>query len=195
MYRLCTTEKSTAQQRQLEASFLELLQTATYDDITISQICRNASLSRKVFYRLFEKKADVLYALLDHTLLDCAQYTPDSSVGPGGMHRFLAFWKEQKPLLDALAQNHSSSLLTERTVLHILNEDSDLQQCFGGEASEHSREAVVFYISGLFALVYEWHQQGYNKSIDEMAQLLMLLMTTPPVKHPLMRNPDNPRTP
>ena len=53
MYRLCSTEKAVEQQRMLCDSFLSLLLTEEYDDITISQICRNANLSRNVFYRLF----------------------------------------------------------------------------------------------------------------------------------------------
>ena len=45
MYTLCTTERSAAQQRDFEATFLKLLLENLYDDITISGLCEEAGLS------------------------------------------------------------------------------------------------------------------------------------------------------
>ena len=64
MYTLCSTEKTADQQRIFEKTFLQMLLESNYDDITISELCRRAGLSRRIFYRLFERKSDVLYALL-----------------------------------------------------------------------------------------------------------------------------------
>lgn len=189
MYTLCTTEKSARQQRQFETAFLSLSLEQSYDDITISEVCRRAGLSRKIFYRLFERKADVLYALLDHTLLDGETYQPDPTVNAGGLHCFFAFWREQKDLLDVLKMNQSSALLTERALRHILKENADVQHCFGADSIPYGREALLFYVSGIFSLVLNWHDQGYAQSIDQMSQAMMYLLTTPPVKHPLLSNP------
>ena len=189
MYRLCSTEKAVHQQRMLCGSFLSLLLTEDYDDITISHICAKANLSRNIFYRLFEKKVDVLYCLLDQSLLDCESYIPKSNVGEGGLHRFLAFWLENNQLLDALARNNSTALLLNRAVRHVLKEDSDLLQCFGAEDDKSARALVVFYVGGIFSLVFDWHQQGYPQSIDEMSNILKRILSTPPVKNSLQRNP------
>lgn len=188
MYKLCTTEKTALQQKQFEQAFLELAQEAIYDDITISELCRRAGLSRKIFYRLFERKADVLYALIDQTMLDAQEYEPDSAVRSGELHRFLAFWRDQKPLLDILKRNKAGSLLTDSAMRYILEEDSALRHCLGVEQTKFGKEALLFYLSGVFSLVMSWHEQNYEQSIDELAEALMYLMTTPPVKHPLMQN-------
>lgn len=185
MYKLCVTEKTAQQQRQFETVFLELAQEILYDDITISELCRRAGLSRKIFYRLFERKADVLYALIDHTLLDGQSYQPDESVGEGGLHRFLAFWRSQKPLLDMLKMNKSSHLLTQCAIRYILQERGPFVHCLGMDDMQYGREALVFYISGIFALVLNWHEQDFVQSIDELSAALMFLLNTPPVKHPL----------
>lgn len=185
MYKLCITEKTALQQRQLEEAFLTLALEMPYDDITISEICRRAGLSRKTFYRLFDKKADVLYALVDHALLEGDTYQPDPSVGDGGLHRFLAFWQKQKPLLDVLKRNQNSSLLTDRAIRHILREGTDIQHCLGIDSGKYGRESLLFYISGIFALILDWHDQEYAQSIDQLSEAMMYLMTTPPVKHPL----------
>ena len=58
MYTMCSTEKTAQQQLKFEETFLQMLLETHYDDITISELCRRAGLSRKIFYRLFEKKAE-----------------------------------------------------------------------------------------------------------------------------------------
>ncbi|MBQ7001847.1 MAG: TetR/AcrR family transcriptional regulator [Oscillospiraceae bacterium] len=185
MYTLCTTEKTALQQWQFEQAFLEYSLEVPYDDITISELCRRAGLSRKIFYRLFDRKADVLYALLDHTMLDAAGYTPDPSVGPGELHRFLAFWRSQKPLLDVLQMNRSSSMLTEAAIRHMKRENSKFLHCFGTDEAGYGREILLFYVSGIFSLLLDWHQQDFSASIDQMADALMYLLSTTPIKHTL----------
>lgn len=183
MYTMCVTEKTAQQQRQFEKTFLQMMLEMDYDTITISDLCRRAGLSRKIFYRLFERKADVLYALIDHTLLEAEHFLPDKSVGPGDLHRFFAFWRTQEDLLDVLLRHSNSSLLTDRAVRHVLNEQSNIVHTFGADAEKYGFETIVFYLTGIFSLVLTWHQQGYPHSIDEMSQLLMTLLMTPPVKN------------
>lgn len=186
MYTLCSTEESAAQQRRFEEALLPLLLEQPYDSIRISELCRRAGFSRKVFYRLFEQKADVLYAMVDHTLLDFEHYQPDIPMcGDGGVHRFFGYWMEKKDLLDALIASQCSSLLTERAIRHVLSEDSYVRKTFGADSGSYGRETIVFFLSGLFSLVLDWHGSGYQRSIDEMSGLVMRLLTTPPVKCPL----------
>lgn len=183
MYTLCTTEKTAEQQRQFEKTFLQMLLDSDYDSITISDLCRKAGLSRKIFYRLFERKADVLYSMVDRTIMECEYYVPDESVGPGEMHRFFAYWRHQKDLLDALLKHQNSSLLSDRAVRFALNEDTTMVHAFGADENRFGYEMVVFYITGIFSLVLTWHSQGYNHSIDEMAQLMMDILMNPVIKH------------
>lgn len=187
MYKLCSTEKTALQQRRFEQVFLELATELPYDDFTISELCRRAGLSRKIFYRLFERKADVLYALLDHTILDAQSYQPDPSVGEGGLHRFFAFWREQKTLLNMLIKNQCSAALPEAAIRHIQREGSEFLYCFGTQDTPYPRETLEFYISAIFNLVLSWHKHDYDLTIDEVSECLMYLLTTPPVKHSLRR--------
>ena len=186
MYTMCITEKTAQQQHIFEQTFLQMLLDTHYDEITISDLCRKAGLSRKIFYRLFEKKADVLYSLIDHTLMEAQSYVPDDSVAPGELHRFLAYWKNQKPLLDALGTHQNSALLTDRAIRHVLSENIEVIHTFGADVGEYGFETILFYITGIFTLVLAWHQQGYKRSIDEMADLLMKILTTTPVKNDIV---------
>lgn len=187
MYKLVTTEKGARQQRQIEEAFLTMMQSYAYDDITISSICLEAKLSRKVFYGLFEKKADVLYALLDHTFLDYGAYVTPAEDGPGGVHKFFSFWKSRKRLLDALASIQCSPMLAQRAVGFIRQESPEVLHSFGADVSGFDREAMVFYVNGIFSLVIDWHEHGYDRSVDEMSQVLMRLLTSVPIKKEMPR--------
>ena len=183
MYTLCATEKSVDQQRDFEAALLRMLQHTSYYDMTISGLCLEAGYSRKVFYRLFEKRIDVLIALLDHTFLDFGSYQPDASVGEGDLHRFFGFWKVQRPLLDALKKNGLSSMLTERALNHIFRENPVILKQFGADTLMLGRERLLFFVSGLFSLVLDWHEHDYDTSIDQMSALLMDLLMNKPIRN------------
>ena len=179
MYTLCSTEKTAQQQHKFEQTFLQMMLELHYDDITISELCRRAGLTRKIFYRLFQKKSDVLYSLIDRTLMESDSFVPDESVGSGELHRFLAFWEYKKDLLDALQKHQNSSLLTDRAIRFAMRETGSPVRDFGADEIKGSYESIVFYMTGLFSLLLVWHAQGFPSSIDEMARVMMDLLTTP----------------
>lgn len=188
MYCQCVSEKSAAQQRCFEAALLELMEQKLFETISISELCRMTGLSRKTFYRLYDAKADVVYAMIDHAIMDTATFIPDDSVGPGGMHHFLAYWKSQKRFLDVLARNRISALLQQQAIIHVLNEAPELVNCFSAGNPDMKKELVTFCISGLFSLVLDWHERGFDRSIDEMSGILMKVVMTAPVKEPPIAN-------
>jgi AcrR family transcriptional regulator len=183
VYRQCVSDKAAAQQKLFEEAMVESMREGLFEEISISELCRMTGLSRKTFYRLYDSKADVLYSMVDRTILEMGSYTPDASVTPGGMHRFFAYWKTKKDLLDALERNRISALIQQQAVGHVLAESPEIVQCFCSENTEHRTEIVTFYLCGLFSLIWGWHKSGFAYSIDEMAELGMSLMMEPPVKH------------
>ena len=70
MYKMCKSEQSAKRQRELEQQLLILLKTVRFDDISVSDICTQANIPRKTFYRYFSGKDGALHALIDHTLLE-----------------------------------------------------------------------------------------------------------------------------
>lgn len=185
MYTLCVTEKTAEQQKLFEQVFLQMLLESAYDDITVSDLCRRAGLSRKIFYRLFERKADILYSMIDRALMESDSYIPDDAVGPGDLHRFFAYWQYKKDLLDALLKHQNSGMLTDRAIRFSMRETGSSVRHFGTEQDQGRYETIVFYLSGIFSLLLVWHAQGYKKSIDEMSALMMDILTNPacPKKH------------
>lgn len=188
MYRQCTTEKASLQQRRFQQCMLDALLESEYDEISISSLCRDADLSRKTFYRLFHNKSDVILALVDQAFIDSHSFVPGPDVKPGGLHHFFSYWKEQKRLLDALNKHNCTSLLMDRAAAFILREDNDLAHVLGADL-ENGNEILLFNLSAIFSLVISWYHSGFQKSVDEMSALLMELMTTPMVRAPRAVDP------
>ena len=181
MYNKCVTDKAASQQRKFESALLELMKDRLFEDISISELCRYTGLSRKTFYRLYETKGDVVYAMIDHTILEEATCEPDPSVAPGELHQFLAFWRSRKELLDVLQKNQISALLSQQAANSALQETPDRLVLFGLEGNVTARDMMLFYLSGLFALVLDWHGRGFDRSIDEVCNVMMELLSKTPI--------------
>lgn len=190
MYKPCSSEKSALQQRKFEECMIDLMLENHYDSISVSELCRYAGMSRKTFYRLFDTKADVIYAMVDHRIIDAAAYVPEAGMKDGGLHRFFGYWRTQKKFLDALSAANISTLLTQRAILYTMKEAPDCRHMFGSDGEENSWETMIFYLSGMFALVLDWHGRGFARHIDELCDLCMNLLTTPPIKNPWVLDPN-----
>ena len=175
MYKHCATEESARRQRQLETCLQELMTTEDYANITISQICDRAGISRKSFYRYFSSKEGCLYALIDHAVFDGAAYYlpehPSHHTNRLIYERFFSYWKEKAPLLDVLERNSMSLLLADRMLAYTVQEEHEFRYLFRELAAE-STERSIFYISGIVGLVLSWHKSGFSKSAAQMAAIL-----------------------
>ncbi len=171
LYRKCINEKTAIQQKKITESLLELMQIKPFSEITVTQLCQHAGISRRMFYYLFSNISGALYALIDRKILE---------VEMGGRNQiaeFFKFWKEQKILLDTLEKNGMSGLLLERMIARVLQEDYDVHSWLQNHGwKNHNRDLIVFGFTGLMGLVFSWYYSGYDRTPEEMAALIEDLM-------------------
>lgn len=176
MYRKCATEISAQHQRQVTESLLKLMLKMPYEDITVTQLCQTAGVTRRIFYHLFSNKTGALHALIDHKILAIESCHPELS---DDTLRYFLYWKEQKPLLDALWANNLTGLLQERLVLTVLDEDHDLQYWLRKNGWSREKDVLIFQVCGFMGLTFSWYYTGYAQSPQEMAALVNRIMTRP----------------
>lgn len=169
MYRLCTTEKTATQQKQFTDTLLLLLQKQPYQEISISELCRNTGLSRNIFYRLFDSKLDVLHALIDYYCVLCIQM--DSSNTPEEkITSFYTFWKKNKFLLDILDRDDLFTHLVTRGY-----------ECFGhldiGPVKDEY--LICFCTSAFTGLLLKWYRNDFSRSEEEMGAITYELVAKP----------------
>ena len=187
MYKRCTTEKAALQQRKLEECLLSVMQDKPYSEITVSSLCEQTDLSRKTFYRLFESKQDVLDSLIDRTLREYIRFSlPQNQLAPDvspELQSFYYYWLERRGLLDVLSKNGMSTMLYDRSIRHMLQEETDILRQLGVVPSlQENTEALIFFLSGILTLVVGWHHTGYQKSPLQMAAITEKLLSQPPVR-------------
>ena len=182
MYKICQTEQSIRRQRELEQGLLRLMGKRNYEELTVKDLCDEMALPRKSFYRYFSSKDGVLYALIDHTLAD---YFMMPTVGNksrgtaiGDLDLYFLFWYEKRELLDALHRSGLSGILAERATNFALQEGHMPRQ-FKKMRPDIQTLAMAFSITGLMAMILQWHRSGFQVSPDEMTKLATEILTAP----------------
>lgn len=184
MYKMCKTEQSAQRQRQLEQGLLKAMSQHHYDEISVSDLCEQIGIPRKSFYRYFSGKDGALHALIDHTLLEYEGFTVSLNDGKPrsyqkDLERFFLFWRQQKPLLDALARSSLSGVLIERAIDHALSEVGSPRRYLLHHAPEYRAHATMFGVCGLMSIVVGWHGDNYFQDPQQMAQIAVKLVTEP----------------
>lgn len=104
---------------KIQYSLMSLMEQYPYSDITISQICQTAKLSRQTFYRLFDVKEDVLLAELNRIMqeYEFSKTLLEENTKIKLYHFFLFFAGYQK-LLAQLHENNYMHLLQHALSRH-----------------------------------------------------------------------------
>lgn len=184
MYKMCKTEQSAIRQRELEQGLLEAMKESRYEDISISDLCQRIGIPRKAFYRYFSGKEGALHALIDHTMMDFeAIQWPRASGSRQSYQKDLEllfeFWKDQKPLLDALHGSGLSGLLIERAVGQALTDAGISKHYTSQLLPEFRGHAMAFCVTGLMSMVVSWHHEGYPSTPKDMARIAFKLLSEP----------------
>ena len=100
-----STSRGNSSQKKLLDAFISLLRSKSYEQITISDICREADMNRKTFYRNFTQKEDLIYFLIDELFI--SYISDDEGIGnsPNAMTHFLTFYRDKHELMGLLSQN------------------------------------------------------------------------------------------
>lgn len=184
MYKLCKTEQSAARQRALEQGLLEAMKQTRYDEISISDLCDRLEIPRKSFYRYFVGKDGALQALIDHTLMEFADFT---AAYRQGKHRtifvdlesFFQFWVEKKELLDALTRSGLSGMLVNRAVAFAMTDDVLPVRFLPDDSRNMQLHITMFGVCGLMSMVLNWHDNGYAEPAREMARIAVRMISQP----------------
>lgn len=182
MAKACITEKTAARQRWIEKGLLEMMLENRFEDIAVTDLCRNLDLPRRSFYRYFTDLEDVLDSLMNHTMQDMAIIHAAPTLPD--LEAYCTFWLRQRDLLSALSRSHMHSKLVRYTMQYA-GADT-IRQNLSSEDLEMELEPEInlFIISGLSSLLLNWHQEGFRRTPEEMARIAMRLLFKPLLTNP-----------
>ncbi|PTK65341.1 TetR/AcrR family transcriptional regulator [Staphylococcus haemolyticus] len=163
----------------LITSFSDLLQTKSFEQITVQDLCAKANVRRSTFYRHFNDKYDLLNhvvgKLIDHFR---ELYLPD--INPDNPRQFF-----EKLMRDVLTFIHDNKDIVRSVIT--LNFYGEVYTIFYEQIYkavqkqiEFDRQSGQFYVDvtiygefltgGILSVIMNWIQHGQQQSIDKVTK-------------------------
>lgn len=116
MFKLKCQETPVRCKDKIAQSLLEMMEELPYDSITIVDLCKNAGVSRKTYYRNYYQKFDVLIYIWDLMRIDFFQKLQiDENKGSWNivnhsqLHTFFSYWYEQRCIFTIMKKTISNT--------------------------------------------------------------------------------------
>ncbi len=159
-----------ASQRQIARALMRLIEEKPYQDISISELCKTAGISRQTFYTLFTSRDNVV----TFTLQEQYGYAPDREDDPcdsGLSHLcrgYSAYITSHQEFLRMLVENHIEYLLYDS-----IHDALSACPCFLETMPDAQRQyAADFYAGGITGVVKRYALCGCHTSPEELSEIL-----------------------
>ena len=167
---------------QLLLALLDLMKTKSYQDISISEICQKAKLSRTTFYKFLSGKDDLLAYLKED--LDLGYIAYKKSLEPMhisserlAFYHYFSYWYQLREWVDVLVKNdlwERVAMPTAKTFSLLSNRQWDSYLTQDVQTLEMMHQ---FTAAGCVQLVRWWHDHNYSKTPEEMAALVVFTLS------------------
>ena len=175
----CGTNKTAlASQRHIADALMRLIQEKPFARITVSELCKEAGISRQTFYTLFTSRENVVAFTLHAQYC----YTPSmpvardvkSSRSLRALCRgYSEYIYENQRLIKTLVDNHIDYLLYDSFF-----DALDSCDCFLQNVDPCTRRyAAGFYAGGISSVARRYAQEGCSISSDRLEELLVTLFS------------------
>ena len=176
----CGTNKTALQsQRQISEALMALMGEKPFSQITVSELCKAAGISRQTFYTLFTSRENVMVFTLQANACDAPALTAPERPGCRGelLRRLCRTYSDyllrNQALIRLLVNNHIDHLLYDSFF-----ESMDRCDCFLPKADPCTRSyAASFYAGGIACVARRYAQEGCASSAGQLESLLMTLLS------------------
>lgn len=160
------SKKETAKKRIIDGMF-EMLQTKSYQEITVKDVSKHVGVSRMTFYRNFHTKEDVIVGQFQETFTTFINRLLAQKISNfnGLVTTFFTIIKENKPMMDAIVDNDLSYLLLKVLKKYITNlVDDDILEL----RANSSKMLIAMISGGLTEVLLTWTEDGMEEPVEEL---------------------------
>lgn len=165
--------------KEITDTLLQLMNTYSYNDITVKQIILESQVARKTFYRNFLSKDDVLDSYIDnimHQYIYSLQQLPDYQL-LNILDVIFTFCFQNQELLIKLRDNNLMYMLLHKLnifipMIHnqIVNPDHPLFQSFSSEQVDY---IIAFNIGAIWNVIMKWIEHDMKEPPDAIKTTLL----------------------
>lgn len=165
--------KARLSQKWMEEALLQLMKEKSFEDISIQNMTEAAQLSRRTFYRNYDKKEDILLGKLRRICQEYERNLRSASELSFPSITKIFFNTIQKHLEFFLLMNkhHLIDLFIAEIDTFLLPLHQELRGAVLGFDEELSRLALTFSIGGFGRVLILWLNEGAVKTPEELADL------------------------
>ena len=165
--------------QEITEAMLRLMETESYNDITVKQIVLEAGVVRKTFYRNFDSKEDLLDAIINSVMDDYIKelfYTSYKSV-PEVLVKFCISHKRVIQLLD---KNNLMYLVVNKINEYILRRHKEIE--LSGMVPDtffkglDVKYIIMFNVGAIWNVVCAWVHGGMKDDPKEIVETLTIYL-------------------
>lgn len=176
----CGSNKTALQsQKQTSEAMMELLREKPFAQITISELCKTAGISRQTFYSLFTSRENVMvFTLQEQYCEGIASLSPDQTMYSNDLlewlcHKYSIYMLRNKDLIQTLVDNHIEYLLYDS-----FYDAMNSCEYFLDRSDPCTRSyAASFYAGGFACVARRYAEEGCSSSAEQLEGLLNTLLS------------------
>jgi len=181
MYNRSTNPQVNYSLESLTKSLFYYLQKKSLREISITQICERAGLSRRTFYRNCEAKEDLIIYASDRLISALLETVDFSSEDARQLYlNYFSYWGQHKAFLRCLAEYKLYGLFVERFVQTCSQQMRfPLQEKAFRKMKDVERYRFFcnsFLLGGLSRMLYAWAEGNFSLSEEELTESILFLV-------------------
>ena len=164
-------ETTTLVKKCIVDALIILMNEKEFDDISITEICTKAGVSRMAYYRNYYTKKDIILEYLkdiaenfkkeSHSWQEKNEYTNKNVI-----HFLFTYFKNYAYFIKTLRKANLSGLLQEYLNYYLENETNILKK-----DNSYEKYHLYSYAGALFNVYMKWIDNDMKESIDEMTEI------------------------
>lgn len=166
MYHKQGNKTAIQSQHMITDALFSLMKRKSFQQITVTEICREAAIGRKTFYRNFDWKEDVVDFQLD---LLCERYRGEI-VGMSTaqqLRHHLEFVRQHSEWFIALYRNGLHQMVSSKFAALL---PETMPRWTDDPVEQEYRSQYI--VAGVEAVERVWVKRGFQESVDEVVQIV-----------------------
>ena len=166
MYHKQANKTAIQSQHMIADALFSLMKRKPFQQITVTEICDEAAVGRKTFYRNFELREDVIDFWLDLRCEECREVLLPVPTEEQ-LYHYCIFLKKHMDMLIALYQNGLHPIVEEKFSVFI---PYTMPRWSEDPVEQEYRSQYI--IAGIDAVIRVWVIRGFRESVDEIVAII-----------------------